>query len=310
MLFVQMSGGLGNQMFEYACGRAASQKYALPLCLDLSFYNAREEDLSDLAAIAPLFRYNIKYDAVIRNWGELHERCGPLYRRYEKLARFYDGFERRFGTNARYFPERLCAPFANKLLGVYLCNNRLLREYRPLRSAIYSAGYRQSERYFEEISGEIRAELTLKSPVPRALEPIYNQITGCEAACVHVRRGDYLAQGSHLVCTPQYYADAARYIKEHASAAVFFVFSDDAAWARENIKLGGETVYIEGGHPAEEDLRLMSACRHFAMSNSSYSWWAQYLSGRENRIVTAPSRWYSDGLKTDIYQDFWHLIDC
>lgn len=310
MLFVQMCGGLGNQMFQYAYGRAASLKFGLPLCLDLSFYNAREDDFIDLARISPLFNYNIKYDSVIRSWGELHERCGPLYQRYKRLAGFYDGLERRSGSNARFYAEKLCAPFANKLLGVYLCDNRLLIEHRPLRSEVFSAGYRQSERYFSEISNDICRELTLKNPVPRELEPVYRHIVGCDGVCVHVRRGDYLAAQGHLVCTPQYYESAARYIKERVPSAVFFVFSDDPEWARENIKLPDETVVIERGHPAEEDLRLMSACRHFAMSNSSYSWWAQYLSQREGRIVVAPSRWFANGLKTDIYQDFWHLIDC
>lgn len=310
MLFAQLCGGLGNQMFQYAAARALSSESGLALCLDLSFYNASGADAGSLETISPLFRYNIKYDGVIRDWGELHARCGPLYERYERLAGFYDGIERRRGPDARFRAERLCSPFANAVLGVYLCNDRYLKERPALRSAAFTAGYRQSERYFSAVADEIRAELTLKTPVPRELEPLYERISSCEAACVHVRRGDYLAGGGHLVCTPEYYKRAAELIAERAPNAVFFVFSDDPDWARENITLIGETVYVEGGHPAYEDLRLMSACRSFALSNSSFSWWAQYLSGLEGRAVVAPSRWYADGKRTDIYQDFWQLLGC
>ena len=58
-----------------------------------------------------------------------------------------------------------------------------------------------------------------------------------------------------------------------------------------------------------EKIRLMSKCKHFILSNSSFSWWAQYLSDSKEKIVVAPSRWYTSGEKTDIYQDSWNLLE-
>ena len=52
----------------------------------------------------------------------------------------------------------------------------------------------------------------------------------------------------------------------------------------------------------------MYSCKNFIMSNSSFSWWAQYLSKNKNKKVIAPYRWYNNDIRCDIYQDNWKII--
>lgn len=307
-----MCGGLGNQMFEYAYARALQRRLELPLCLDFSFFNISDNVVHTPRDVSALFRYNIEYDDMIFAWSDVHARYGPRYAQHERFARAFDGIERAFGPSGRFLAERFCASFEN-FLGVYLCEDRYIREFSSSRSAVMCSGYRQSERYFCDFSEDIRHELTLTDAIPFDLRSIYQRISGCSAVCVHVRRGDYTAPGvaeQHLVCTPKYYSDAAKYITSRVPGAVLFVFSDDIEWARANIFFESEVVFVEQGHPAHEDLRLMSACRHFVLSNSSFSWWAQYLSDGTDKLVCAPPHWFANGKKTDIYQSNWQLIDC
>ena len=87
-------------------------------------------------------------------------------------------------------------------------------------------------------------------------------------------------------------------------------FSDDPDWVRENLQMPGQkTLYAPAGGTAVGDLALMQQCSDFIMSNSTYSWWAQYLGSAPQKQVFAPCRWYAGGKQTALYQPFWHLIE-
>ena len=88
----------------------------------------------------------------------------------------------------------------------------------------------------------------------------------------------------------------------------YFVFSDDIDWVKENINLGDAT-YIDWKNNQYQDLKLMSGCKNFIMSNSSFSYFAQFLSLNNDKKVIAPSMWFKNGKKIDIYEDNWTLVD-
>ena len=94
----------------------------------------------------------------------------------------------------------------------------------------------------------------------------------------------------------------------------FFVFSDDIDWVKKNMKFPKSTYFETGDDPVWEKIRLMYSCKHFIISNSTFSWWAQYLSRNKKKIVIAPSRWGNQTYKCkneliDIYQEDWILVD-
>lgn len=98
-------------------------------------------------------------------------------------------------------------------------------------------------------------------------------------------------------------------IKSRVENPVFFMFSDDIQWVRENVSTGCPTYYEDGTDPVWEKLRLMSACKHFIISNSTFSWWVQYLAKNEDKIVVSPSRWFNNDYKSPLIDKKWIKIE-
>lgn len=132
-----------------------------------------------------------------------------------------------------------------------------------------------------------------------------------------MRLGDYLApewKDKLYICTPEYYQKAVELMKMKVQNPVFFIFSNrpkDFEWIKEHIHLDAKIVYVNLGNSDYEDLKLMYSCKHFIMSNSTYSWWAQWLGEYRQKVVIAPSRFnnYPRWDMSGIYMDSWNLID-
>ena len=114
----------------------------------------------------------------------------------------------------------------------------------------------------------------------------------------------------HYVCTEEYFSKAIEEINQRVEKPRFVFFSDDIEWVKNNIPAPKDSLYEDGTDPVWEKLRLMSSCKHFIISNSTFSWWSQYLSENDKKVVIAPSKWSNFGYNPDIYQDNWILVDC
>ena len=95
---------------------------------------------------------------------------------------------------------------------------------------------------------------------------------------VHIRRGDYIKErrrADYEVCTATYYRRAIEYIQAHVESPIFYVFSDDPTWGKEQNIFPTDTIFVSGhqGEDAYIDMQLMSLCRHHVIANSSFSWW-------------------------------------
>ena len=270
----RIRGGLGNQLFGYAAGRALADRLDASLILD-----CRDPD-------RPVYldRYAINARFLRDGPSNVRVRYAKLQRRYgtvvAEVHRLFPRLTRVDGQIFRVFEER--GPFTYG------------EEFGSVKGAVYLNGYWQSFRYFHEIWPVIRAELQpkadLNEPNSRWLETIRGR---SNAICVHVRRADYL-KTSFGLCSPAYYKNAAAVMRERAGAgATFFVFSDDLPWCRDHLPISG-AVFIEGnGDDPVSELRLMAACRHHIIANSTFSWWAAWLGHHEQQVVIAPEPWIS-----------------
>jgi hypothetical protein len=173
------------------------------------------------------------------------------------------------------------------------------------KSYSYLKGYWQSERYFSGIRDILVKDLTISQPLSGANLEIAKRIQIGNSVSVHVRRGDYVTDPRtaqvHNVCGLDYYQRAMSLMTEKLKTPNFYVFSDDINWAKVNIGLKDNVVYvdnntIENGH---EDLRLMSLCAHNIIANSSLSWWGAWLNNNESKLVVAPKKWFATDDKSE-----------
>ena len=171
---------------------------------------------------------------------------------------------------------------------------------QPPSKRIYLNGYWQDEAYFQNVAGLLRRELVPPAPgAGEALAALGRISVAAEPVFVHVRRERYQPR-----LAEDYYAAAIRACLERVPEASFFVFGDDAEWARRNLDFQGAPFeFLDDRVPDEIDtLHLMAACRHAITANSSFSWWGAWLGERAGGHVwtpetsgfpvVAPERWH------------------
>jgi hypothetical protein len=288
VIVVSLAGGLGNQMFQYAAGRALALKTGLPLVLDRRHYNRPRE-------------HGYALDAFTLADRALDEALLPALPKKRPLAWL---MERLTGRGLPRHDER--GPSFDPAIAT-------------INGPAWIQGYFQSERYFADHADTIRTELGPTAPVNAGNARWLAEIAAePRAVSLHVRRGDYVTNARfaarHGSCTPAYYERALDHVAgQMAAEPVIFAFSDDPHWVRNNLRLPAEIRVVDQNDPARnvQDLRLMSACRHHIIANSSFSWWGAWLNQNPDKIVAAPARWYADPAMSnpDIWAQGWARIE-
>lgn len=291
LVIVKLIGGLGNQLFQYALGRAISLKNHAPLKLDVSGFETYK-----------LRHYGLCHFNVVENMASADE-----------IARFRRSGSSRlsnFVSRLGLLPERL--RFTTVVESGFPFCPRVLEA----RGNLYLDGYWQSEKYFKEIEDVIRREFIVKHKPDPVNERVGEMISGTDSVCLHIRRGDYASDPEinkiYGVCTLDYYYAAVRELAKAVAAPHFFIFSDDPQWARDNLEINHPVTFIShnGGAKDYEDLRLMSLCKHFIIANSSFSWWAAWLGRHPAKMVFAPKVWFQtrEHDARDLIPDSWRVI--
>ncbi|MFA6357078.1 MAG: alpha-1,2-fucosyltransferase [Candidatus Omnitrophota bacterium] len=191
-------------------------------------------------------------------------------------------------------------------------------EFREIPDNIILTGYWQTEKYFIGISEIIRDEFTVKYPLKDKDLEISRLIKDSNSVSMHIRRCDYLPgtfKDQIFDClSPDYYINAVKRLSEEESNLVFFIFSDDPEWSKDNIKLEYPCIFVEHNTADTnyEDLRLMSLCKHSIIANSSFGWWGAWLNKNQNKKVYAPKRWFNSNVRNldpkDIIPSAWIKI--
>lgn len=274
MILVRLKGGLGNQMFQYAAGRALADRHGVELLLDSRFF-----------ASYKLHAYGLDRLAISSRHASLDElERWPIWQR--KPLRIVQ----RLGIKTRWY----CPP--------QFGYDRL---WSSLGDDLMIDGYFQSEKYFASIADVLTREFTPKDSLSASNNAIREQAQQTESVMIHVRRGDYVTDpktlATHGVCSPAYYDASIQYLRERLIDPQFFVFSNDMEWARENLDLGKNAIYVEGNEKSPEiDIYLMTQCSHHVVANSSFSWWGAWLSRDPCKLVVAPKHWFvTDKLNAD-----------
>ena len=303
MIYAELSGGLGNQMFIYAFARALGLRSGE----DVTLLDRRDWQSGAPAHTAcALTALSIPGEVRILDEPQFAKRHLPR----QNLAKtLMIKTEQRGGMMARDWHgfEARMAPLLN-LAGLHFATDGYIPVRRGPSRDFLCWGYFQSARYFAGAEQTSVRELRPAAPPAGALADAIRSAR--HSVCVHLRRGDYQAPENAIfqVCTPAYYAAAVAAAARVWPDAGLFVFSDDPAWARANLQTSGLAATYAPRGDAAGDLALMQLCRGFVMSNSTYSWWAQYLAPAPDKRVWAPDRWYAHTKHTDLYLPAWQCI--
>ena len=310
-----MGGRLGNQLFQYASARALQEKFYPSYTIKANFYyfqNLSESQKSDKGWENSLRFFRI------RNVEYISEPPGKTKKLFQRALTFgRRQIMKIFPSVAwRFVDNNLLQPIYN-LCGIYrspYCT--ILTGPLPSfsRNIFCECSFSWNLRDFDSIREFLLEDFTPLYDILPHNQQLMSDIQGSESVCVTIRRGDFLApehEARHNVCNEEYFVTAMKAIREEIPGCKFFVFSDDVDDVKRNMHFPFDVTYERGNDPVWEKLRLMYSCRHFIISNSTFSWWAQYLSRNPSKIVYAPVPWHWQGEKWEgLYLPYMRTIRC
>lgn len=305
MINIQFTGGVRNQLFQFAFGRNLSIKFKRKVTADLSFYDTKSEQreflMNDFCTGDNLgtinnftkrrndFTYKIRItlsNILLKTlrWGSREDRLNRLYK-----------------INA-------------SLLGLYIYPPKDLNSFKIYKSffnQIYVLGNYISEDYFKENKEVFLKELQFKNKFSSDISVLSNKMKDENSICVHIRRGDYMSEEFKFlqVCSENYFQKSIEKMLSLVSNPIFYFFTDDIEWVKNNWYFDINHEYVSPDYSTIDNLYLMSSCKHYIISNSTFSFWGMYLNQNENKYIIAPAYWHADKSKESVYMDSWILVD-
>jgi len=280
---IKLSGGLGNQMFQFATGYSIARKYNVELSLDLKRFTRRQDHNGfELQKVFDVYTKVKFLDNPLRfrfiNFKEVLNKIDITYHNFNE-------------PQFQYTDKILDIPKHTKL-----------------------NGYWQSELYFKGYAREIKKIFSFSKQLNKKNSLIANKIIQNNSISIHVRRGDYLLQknNNHNVDLKKYYFKAIENTSKFYNKPRYFIFTDDPLWVTENFTLdySFEVVDINDGAESFLDMYLMSLCKSNIIANSSFSWWGAWLNNNKDKIVYAPKNWFKDNkiCTNDLIPNSWNII--
>jgi hypothetical protein len=292
MIVTRLIGGLGNQLFQYAAGRALSIKNSSDLLLDISNYSTYK--LHQGYQLEKIFTGKFK----VASDSDVKEIIGS-----PNIAKLKCAFYR--ATKLTRRRGIIIEPGFS-----YWC------DFPKVQDESYISGYWQSEKYFLDYHDEILNDLRFKSDFNDLNLDVLDKLKSSnKSVSIHIRRGDYLknprALATHGLLPMSYYKSAVEYIERVVGYPHYYIFSDDIEWVKTNLKLNGNHTFITHnlGENSYMDMMLMTFCSHHIIANSSFSWWGAWLNPSKDKIVIAPKRWFANNLNDlDLIPESWIRI--
>ena len=285
MIVVKLSGGLGNQMFQYAAGLSAAQRLNTTVKMDQSWFDNLNE--KDTPRFYELDNFSLKQDFI--------------------------------NPKQYYFVNE---PLKNRLLSLGKVRLSSYKEphfeydnnFKKIKNNTYLEGYFQTEEYFKNIRPIILDNFSIKKEPSVKSKEIINIAHKNESVSLHVRRGDYVTNQNaarfHGIMGEEYYKKAISIMNKKIKNPKYFIFSDEINWVKNNFDLPKGSVFVNHNKSGIEDMRIMIECKHNIIANSSFSWWGAWLGQNKDKKVVAPKVWFLDNKTdtSDIIPSRWQKI--
>lgn len=264
MKHIFFTGGLGNQMFQYAFYLSMKDK-GISCKLNTSAYQYLK------------MHNGYELERVFGVEGEYDSDKSHIYILWVRLLRKYQiPFLVFKDRDFEYCPE------------VYTAKQS------------YLDGLWISPHYFETIREKVLKCFSFKNISVNNIE-IVKEISSVNSVSLHIRRGDYLNSPNYNVCDEKYYEQAIHHINSVVKTPVYYVFSDDPEWCKyfmNTFNVQFKIVDWNKGKDSYQDMFLMSQCKHNIIANSTFSWWGAWLNTNEKKIIVAPHSWFRNNDKS------------
>lgn len=265
MIIINIGGGIGNQLFQCALGLHLANKLNTELILAVQNYNSAPDKKAFYEDRYALDNFSGNFKVIDYSELQISEQEKVAYFRGQRLTLVRE-------TRTDFIPEILNCPDNALIIGTF-----------------------QSYKYFKDVSELVLKNFTFKGTLHRVSEFWKEEIYAAECSvALHIRRSSYMRpifRGHAGILSLQYYQDCVNTIKKVYPNITVFVFSNDLDWARQNLKLGVPTKFVEGCETDIEEFYLMTLCTHNVIANSTYSWWGAWLNKNPQKMVLAPALW-------------------
>lgn len=263
LIVIRLSGGLGNQIFQYAKGLSLSKKYSCDLrFLHKEFFREtpRARSITEFESIRFVGATELHYRLIRIRW---------IY--------------------------YLVLKYVHKFRIVRELDLRSPNFFLEDKFNYFIDGYWQDLQSIIPVEEILRNSLCLSKSFSSSFSDYRRKIESSKnSVSIHVRKTDFLkGKNRNIFCdiSSFYYTNAIKCLEESVEGEfIYFVFGDDLAWLEENVPLKGQYVHVMNNSPAE-DVILMSLCKFNITSNSTLSFWGAWLNVHTDKIIITPSQW-------------------
>lgn len=286
MIVIEASGGLGNQMFQYALYKKL-ESMNKDVAIDTSFFRSKQ-NLRELE----IGVFGVQYKSIT-------DREAACIRGYGYRDTILD---------------KISYKLKPKKYSIYRDKIEMFQPEILNMDNVYLSGYWQCEKYFSNIRNILLKEFSFPEQAGSRNVDLCKEIHNRNSVSIHVRRSDYLEEQNLKVygniCTEKYYKNAVTYMKNHVKESHYYVFTDDIEWTKNFFKGDCYTIVDQNhGKDSYIDMFLMSQCKHNIIANSSFSWWGSWLNENPDKIVVSPDRWFNNHEKAPILCDNFIKIE-
>lgn len=300
-IYVFMRGRIGNQLFIYAFARELQERLGsndTEVIID-------DTEVLDLNWEDSLQHYSLPNVRYVHNRKELRSFKWIFKYFWVLFAKVFV----KIGADyiKKYKRETFLKSFLQKK-GILICENGYM-DFNPGNKKRYMiSGFFQSEKYFPTVKEELRKTFSLADSLTYpGLETLENS----NSVCISVKVEHNVGSSLYAVCGKEYWKEAIDYIIATEKDPVFFVCSDNVEYVKENLIDCSKfkVIFQNKDIPVHKTLAAMSRCKHFIIGNTTYGWWAQYMSNNPSKKTIAPNKWMLVDMPIDIYDENWILID-
>ncbi len=310
MLVIKYTGGLGNQMFQYALGISLSRRFPEEkIYADLSRYHFLREH--EGFVLSKYFYIEVKEpdDKYLKKicWSKYYCSRLPIGTvKYKlpvwKLERIDEILEKR-NSEIGIITDYMSTIYNQDVFNLN-CQELSMWHFK---------GNWINPRYWEGYEEDVTKAFVFREELLSAEDrELLEEMQSTESVAVHIRRGDYVGQYGFDLCGEDYYARAVNELRREIGGKemTIYIFSD-----MQEIQLsflrGVKYKIISHPNASGIDMWMMSKCRHNIIANSTFSFWSAYLNNNRKKVVIAPLYAYR---RREMYRIFpvpetWSLID-